>query len=401
MILLAGGGLALLAATLLLAPWWWAGFRQRGLSRRRANVAAYRQRLAELAAEERAGTIDAGRRAALEQELAARLLADADGAEPAEATARGRAVPAIAAVALIAFAGTWYVLAGSWRVSQLIELGRSDPEAARAESLARSMRELEQRVAADPRDREAWAWLGRVRFDRGDYAAAADAYASASGLAGGQDPELLAARGEALAYARGQQLAGEPAALFAQALALAPDHEQSLWYAGLAALQAGDRAVARRHWSRLLQLPLPEQTRTALEQALQDIGGAGPAHPAPQPPSLTVDVALDPSLRAGLSGSETVFVFAVEPGGPPMPLAARRLRVDQLPARVVLTDADAMMPSRKLSQFSRWTLRARVSSSGEPAPRPGDLEGERTVTAAEAGKPVSLGIDRRIAAKME
>lgn len=401
MSVLAACALALLAVALLLAPWWWRGFAERGLSRRRANVAAYRQRLAELDAEQRAGALDPARRQALEHELAARLLADAEPESGGASPRRSRAVPVLAALALLVFAGTWYVLAGSWRIEQLVELERRDPAAAQAESLARSAAELERRVAAAPQDGEAWGWLGRVRFERGEYAAAAAAYARASELAGGQDPDLLSAQGEALAYANGQQLSGEPAALFARALALAPDHEQSLWYAGLAALQARDQATARTHWSRLLQLPLPDATRGALEQALRDIGGTPPAHAAPSPVTLTVDLALDPALRAGLTGDETVFLFAVQPDGPPVPVAAKRLRVAELPLRVTLSDADSVMPSRTLSSLSRWTLRARVSHSGDPRPQPGDLQGERTLDAAEAKDPVSLRIDRRLTGEME
>jgi cytochrome c-type biogenesis protein CcmH len=47
-----------------------------------------------------------------------------------------------------------------------------------------------------------------------------------------------------------------------------------------------------------------------------------------------------------------------------MPLAVRRLTVAQLPAEVLLSDADAMMPQLRLSAYPRVTLVARVSRAG-------------------------------------
>ena len=48
-----------------------------------------------------------------------------------------------------------------------------------------------------------------------------------------------------------------------------------------------------------------------------------------------------------------------------MPLAVRRLTVAQLPAEVLLNDADAMMPQLKLSAYPKITLVARISRSGD------------------------------------
>jgi cytochrome c-type biogenesis protein CcmH len=80
------------------------------------------------------------------------------------------------------------------------------------------------------------------------------------------------------------------------------------------------------------------------------------------------DVRADPGTR--------VFVIVRALTGPPMPLAVRALTFAELPAVIQLTDADAMQPGRLLSRFEEVAVLARLSRSGSPTPRPGDVESE-------------------------
>ena len=63
---------------------------------------------------------------------------------------------------------------------------------------------------------------------------------------------------------------------------------------------------------------------------------------------------------------DSLFVFARAASAPPMPLAAKRLKVSDLPVEVSLSDADAMMPQLKLSNFAEIQLVARISRAGSP-----------------------------------
>ena len=56
-----------------------------------------------------------------------------------------------------------------------------------------------------------------------------------------------------------------------------------------------------------------------------------------------------------------------------MPLAVKRLTVADLPVTVELSDADAMIPSMKLSAFDKIVVGARISKSGQPIAQPGDF----------------------------
>ncbi len=81
---------------------------------------------------------------------------------------------------------------------------------------------------------------------------------------------------------------------------------------------------------------------------------------------------------------DVLFVFARAEQGPPMPLAAMKLRAADLPLDFVLDDSMAMAPGLALSRFPRIVVTARVSRAGTPAPQPGDLQGSSRAVANNA-----------------
>lgn len=265
------GAVAVAALAILLRPWWSRRALAARLRRRSANVRAYESRLRELQADADAGVLDPAGLDAARQELAQRLLREAQDEPEAAAGAGSRAPALVLAVLLPAFAAGWYYLEGSWRTQAAIARAAEDPEFARSHMIEAMVGRLAARLDQNPDDLEGWSMLGRSYAVLGRYADAAEAYARASALARDQDPELLVSQGEALAMARDRDLQGRPAQLFQLALRLAPDHSRALWYAGLSADQAEDYAAALAHWRRLLGQELPGELRAGLEQRVADI----------------------------------------------------------------------------------------------------------------------------------
>jgi len=108
---------------------------------------------------------------------------------------------------------------------------------------------------------------------------------------------------------------------------------------------------------------------------LQATAPAAAADEGPAP-SFGVELSITPELSAELNGNETVFLVARAAGGPPTPLAVRRMTVADLPTRIGLSDADAMVAGMNLSTFPEIIITARVSMNGGVDPRPGDLQGQ-------------------------
>ncbi|HEX8588404.1 c-type cytochrome biogenesis protein CcmI/CycH, partial [Pseudomonas sp.] len=138
--------------------------------------------------------------------------------------------------------------------------------------------------------------------------------------------------------------------------------------------QRFDQAVS--YWTRLLAvLPPNDPSRAALEGGIKrandklvENGGKreDSQSVAAQGAHLKVRVTLSDALKTRVQPGDTVFVFARAVSGPPAPLAVKRVTVADLPVEVELTDADAMMPQLKLSNFAEVQLVARVSRAGQP-----------------------------------
>ena len=129
------------------------------------------------------------------------------------------------------------------------------------------------------------------------------------------------------------------------------------------------------------------------------LGYAEPAAPAKPPgqagTSLAISgkVSIAPSLAGKGAATDTLFVFAREMNGPPMPVAIVRATKKDLPFTFRLDDSTSMMPSRKLSDVGTVVIVARLSKSGQAMPQSGDLEGiSQPVTPGTEG--VAIVIDR-------
>ena len=91
-----------------------------------------------------------------------------------------------------------------------------------------------------------------------------------------------------------------------------------------------------------------------------------------RPLALRIALSIDPKII--YSTEQVVFIAIVDPDGSPMPIAARKLSVGELPLRLQLSDRDSLVGSRLLSSFSRVRVIARLSGNGSAMPQSGDWE---------------------------
>lgn len=273
---------------------------------------------------------------------------------------------------------------------------------------------LAARLEAKPDDVEGWILLGRAYQSTGRSDDALAAFKRAHETSPNH-PAVAVEYAQAIAMVRpDHRIEGEARSLLERALQADASNQRALWLLGISDYQAQRYDEAIAHWTTLQ--PLLEPGSTVAESVKQQIAEAiarrdgkpavdvdavaatsapsEPAAAAPGSPRLTVQVALDPKLAAQLDPQATLFVFARAASGPPMPLAAERLKASQLPLTVTLDESKGMLPNMKLSMFPQVVIGARVSKSGEPQSRSGDLQGLSAPIDVMRTEPLELVIDQ-------
>ena len=109
--------------------------------------------------------------------------------------------------------------------------------------------------------------------------------------------------------------------------------------------------------------------------------------------SLEIKVDISQEARKKFAANDIVFVYAKAKQGPPMPLAAQRLTLADLPATVVLDDSMAMVEGMNLSAYSQLEVSARVTKSGAAIAQSGDYQGQVDVETKATAAVLDIIID--------
>ena len=278
-------------------------------------------------------------------------------------------------------------------------------------SMEQAVAQLAERLQQQPDNAEGWFMLARSFMSMERYGEAASAFGKTVALMPG-NADLLLAYADALAMIEGGKLSGKAYAIIKQALEIDPQNLQGLWMRGMAANETGDYRLALSSWYQLM--PLLDDNVEAQTQLRSMIASVEPqlgsdalselrkqyfAEPQTQAEvtsaaSITVSVSLDDSMRDQVSASDTLFILARAVNGPPMPLAAVRKQVSDLPIKVVLDDSMAMMPAMKLSLFEQVKVSAIVSKAGQAGLKSGDLFGEVSPVDVKADQRISVLINQ-------
>lgn len=255
-----------------------------------------------------------------------------------------------------------------------------------APSMSEMLDKLKAHLRENPDDYQAWFVMGRTLMSLQQFPEAVAALQRTVEI-NNQEPGSLLALADALAMVNGGDITGEPEKLVLQALKISPNELTGLWLAGIAADQGGRLREAYDYFTKLLPMVSADPQSTAelqtriesLRSRQADLPEVSVSVSADSAAEIKVSIALDSRLASSVNPDDLLFVYAKAATGPPMPLAAKRLKVSDLPLQVTLSDTDAMMPQMKLSGFDQVIVGARISKSGNPIAQAGDLFDESAV----------------------
>lgn len=403
------------------------------VERETANLAIYRDQLAELDNDLRNDILSKEQYEKSKQELQKRMLQDLSVSKNSVSASvkkgYGIATTAIIFLVIPLAAVSLYLILGDMRgllpQAQLAsatqfhsqEMAEIPPGHAEIKSVVDN---LAARLNENPDDIEGWVMLGRTYAIMGRFDEASKTYAKLIEIVPG-NAQLLSDYADVLAMTNNGSLIGKPAELINQALEIDPNYPKALALAGTVEFEQEKYGQAAVYWEKLLsvipsdsqlaksvnesiaqakslatkgeessapvQLAQNSNVNTDLPAEKKQQTSSGKSGSASQSTNITGTVTLSPSLASKVSPSDTLFVFARAKSGPKMPLAILRLTAKDLPATFSLDDDMAMTPTMKMSSFPEVVIGGRITKSGQAVPASGDLEG--------FSQPVKLG-DRNV-----
>ncbi|HEH9426009.1 TPA: c-type cytochrome biogenesis protein CcmI [Aeromonas sobria] len=412
--------LLVLVSLVLVVPLW-RGEGKQSISRSALNKQLYRQRLLEIGEEREQGVLAEEPDSLVE--LQRSLLDDIPDVEQTARSGKSLIwIPGVVVLVVVSL-GLYYKL-GSWQEvsrwqdasSRLGELSNRilverDAQVTEQDLLDFTLA-LRTRLKAEPNDYRGWLLLGRLALDSNDPEMASEALERAYTLA--PQKSLVA-----VPYAQALMMTGDEAqadALLQAAIAQDPDNIEARSVYAFMALQKEDFQTALTRWQ--LMLPLMEKgtpryvmversmeyARAQLKQRGIEVTNAGAAsEPDVAGQQFAVKEGEFPihiTLAAGIQMPEDahLFVFAVVPNGPPMPIAVKRIAGPALPVTLSLGDGDAMMEGSKLAAYPELQFKARLSRGGNVMNKEGAFEGVSVPvkTADIPTAPIDIRIDHAL-----
>ncbi|MFQ1965542.1 c-type cytochrome biogenesis protein CcmI [Aeromonas veronii] len=413
-------GLLVLVSLALVVPLW-RGEGKQSISRSALNKQLYRQRLLEIGEEREQGVLAEESDSLVE--LQRSLLDDIPDVEQTARSGKSLIwIPGVLVLVVVSL-GLYYKL-GSWQEvsrwqdasSRLGELSNRilverDAQVTEQDLLDFTLA-LRTRLKDEPNDYRGWLLLGRLALDGNDPEMASEALERAYTLA--PQKSLVA-----VPYAQALMMTGDEAqadALLQAAIAQDPDNIEARSVYAFMALQKEDFQTALARWQAMLPLMEKgtpryvmversmEYARAQLKQRGIEVTNSGAAKAgAVEGQPLAVkegEFPIHVTLAAGIQMPEDahLFVFAVVPNGPPMPIAVKRIAGPTLPVTLSLGDGDAMMEGSKLAAYPELQFKARLSRGGNVMNKEGAFEGVSVSvkTAEIPAAPIDIRIDHAL-----
>ncbi|WP_020209608.1 c-type cytochrome biogenesis protein CcmI [Gilvimarinus chinensis] len=359
------------------------------------NVALYREHEQELAQSLAAGEIDQVQFDKLVLEAKKNLLSDQPSSSAGYQHGGRWLLLAVASIAVVVSAVLYLARGASGDVAfthlqrQVLEdnfLAMQAGESPDPTGTRELIDLVQSRLERHPDNTQYWYLLGNYASQLGDFTLAEKGYREVYQRVP-NEPGSASELAQVLFLGQGNRMSEEISFLTNKALEVDADDTTALGLAGIRAFEQQNFAAAAQYWQRAAELTPPgapgrQALMAGVERARAEAQG-GKAEPALKSDTnssaqggqwnIPVEVSLADNLQ--VPAGSTLFVFAREYQGSPMPLAVYRAPAGKFPQAVTLDESMAMTSAERLLQEGQIELVARLSLSGQAMPQSGDLEG--------------------------
>ena len=252
-------------------------------ARREANIAIYRDQLAELETDLRNGIVSEEQYAQDRDDIERRLLEDTATDKTKKksvgVSAATRKHAYLVGIGLALVAVIFYLRVGNpdaltnaaTRSATAAQTAPAAPTGERSQAqIEANVAALAKRLQSNPSDAQGWTMLARSYSSLEKYPEAAGAYAKATELTP-NDADLWADYAYASAMANGRSLEGKPMEFIERSLKLDPDNAKALGLAANAAFEAKDYKKAIDYWERLRKrVPANSEVTQAIDARINE-----------------------------------------------------------------------------------------------------------------------------------
>jgi cytochrome c-type biogenesis protein CcmH len=242
--------------------------------------------------------------------------------------------------------------------------------------------ELHNKLNQKPDDLNGWLLLGRSYMIEQRTDEAIMAFERALSI----KPNLFQAMlplADALALKANGQFGGRAHELLLKSYEINPNNKMVLWLLGMAEKQANQYDRAKQHWLHLYNnMNHDDSDRPIIAKLLKSVGYGGVAD-APKTQDAVVNIqnhnqkntkeiqglnALSIELKELSTIQEkfpnsTAFIYAKAIEGMPMPIMARKIRLEDLTNIIRLSPKDLIMPARQLKDEPSFVVGIRISQT--------------------------------------
>ena len=407
--LFALSALALLLLLSLVIVWPWLRTRPPSVSLLALNVSVFRERLAELDADQQTGRLESDAYQVQKIELERQLLAVTDSEDLSAQRRVPRLVVGLVFLWLPLLAVASYVLIGDrqavyryWQaldqydqVAEQLLTGQIDRPPESVTDAVGLLQAMQTHVYRNPTDAQRWLAMSQAYVAVEAIEPALEALSRAQRRAP-EDDQIAMTYAQLRFFSQEGQLDTSTKQVLNGVLTRQPQHEGALLLWAMGQQRAGDYPSAIDYLNKIKVIRLkrdPNPQAEAIVQLDRAIAQTKQLQQAAQSSRIEVNVTLAPALRAQVKPNDTLFVYVRALQGATIPYAVHKQDVSLLLAgqavAVVLSDQNAMMAERSISaarqQGVGLAVAARISQRGNPTGAAGDLE----------SLPVPLGTEKQ------